>query len=71
MLTIKCGNCTSEWTGKTRCHCAACHNTFGGLTSFDKHRRSYKCLNPEDLDLHLNENGIWVSDYMMEAIDED
>lgn len=30
--------CGATWTGQQKCHCAACHRTFSGLTTFDKHR---------------------------------
>lgn len=30
--------CGATWTGQRMCHCAACHRTFSGLTTFDDHR---------------------------------
>lgn len=33
-----CGRCSSRWNGYNTCHCSACHQTFTGLTAFDKHR---------------------------------
>ena len=63
IFTCRCG---SGWTGRNRSHCSACHITFGGVASFDKHRRSgatigRKCLNPDSLGLTDNGNGVWVS----------
>lgn len=40
-------------------HCSACHVTFGGITGFDRHRRAGQCLNPRDLDMHSDHNGVW------------
>lgn len=59
-FTHKCG---SSWTGKNRSHCSACHVTFGGVASFDRHRQSIGCVAPEDLGLVDNGNGVWVSRY--------
>lgn len=58
--------CGAHWTGDNRSHCSACHNTFGGVTTFDNHRygdfeKIRKCRLPEKLGLRLNEFGIWVS----------
>lgn len=33
-------------------HCAACHETFGSVTSFDRHRKQGSCR-PADLDGRL------------------
>lgn len=63
MSNITCSKCTAVWTGEGRCHCSKCHNTFGGLTSFDQHRKGYRCLQPSKLDLTLNARGVWVSAY--------
>lgn len=69
---IGCGGCDSRWTGTTRCHCSAsgCHQTFGGLAAFDRHRLNGKCLKPAllrngmtgELLLKQNERGVWVTD---------
>lgn len=62
-MNITCGKCPAIWTGEARCHCSACCNTFGGVTSFDAHRVQYgehgKCKKPEDIGLVLTEKGIW------------
>lgn len=61
-ITCRCG---ARWTGVNRSHCAAknCHVTFGGVTSFDKHREGGKCATPESLGLHDNGNGVWSATY--------
>ena len=33
-----CPRCPNHWGGLKTAHCAACHETFTGLTAFDKHR---------------------------------
>lgn len=60
---ITCSKCPAEWTGDNRCHCSVCHITWGGLSSFDKHRRGKSCLTPESLSLADNGKGVWVSEY--------
>lgn len=60
--------CGSRWTGENRSHCSACHNTFGGVTSFDSHRygdieKERKCRKPEKMGLNQNEHEIWVATY--------
>jgi hypothetical protein len=64
-FTCRCG---VGWTGQNRSHCGACHVTFGGVASFDKHRRigstiGRKCLKPESLGLTDNGAGVWVAPY--------
>lgn len=54
-----CGRCDSRWTGSNRAHCAACHSTFGGVTSFDQHRRDGECVHPTELGLD-ERIGIWL-----------
>lgn len=39
-------------------HCGVCHDTFGGLSGFEKHRKDGWCLNPAELNMELKE-GIW------------
>ena len=63
MSNITCSKCGASWTGQGRCHCSGCCNTFGGITSFDQHRKGYKCIDPAKLGLTLNSRGVWVSDY--------
>jgi hypothetical protein len=48
-----CGGCIYRWYGYLTCHCSACHRTFTGIHSFDKHRMNGKCVHPEHvLDKH-------------------
>lgn len=46
MNKITCGGCSSSWIGLAKCHCASCHLLFSSLSSFDRHRRAGKCLDP-------------------------
>lgn len=36
--TYGCGRCSNRWGGLNTAHCPRCHQTFTGLTAFDKHR---------------------------------
>lgn len=66
VFTCRCG---SGWTGHNRSHCSACHVTFGGVASFDRHRQTTgstigrKCLPPRILGLVDNGNAVWVSKF--------
>lgn len=60
MISCRCG---AIWTGLGRCHCSGCHITVGGITAFDAHRRSGKCLKPKTIGLHENDQGVWVGTY--------
>jgi hypothetical protein len=59
--------CGARWFGAAIAHCAACHQTFGGVSSFDKHRAGTKdktqlqgeCARPSDIGLVQNERGVW------------
>ena len=42
----------------SQAHCGTCHCTFGGVTSFDRHRRNGVCLDPVALGLRKIK-GIW------------
>lgn len=35
---IGCAKCPNRWGGLNTAHCSACHQTFTGITAFDKHR---------------------------------
>jgi hypothetical protein len=58
--------CTTECVAPTpaQCHCGACHETFSGITLFDRHRRDGKCLLiPADMPMRLKEvRGVWRFD---------
>lgn len=43
-MTGKCGVCLAEWGGFSQCHCGACHEMFGSLAAFDRHRVDFACL---------------------------
>jgi len=40
----------------TQAHCPTCHETFGGVTGFDAHRRNGKCVPAKGYDLV---RGVW------------
>lgn len=46
----------------TNAHCSACHETFGSVSGFDRHRRSGICLEPETLPMHRDRNRVWRFD---------
>lgn len=35
----RCGTCGTTWHGLTECHCATCHEHFGSIDAFDRHRQ--------------------------------
>lgn len=45
--------------GTNSCLCTVCHEVFGGIGNFDKHRKDGWCRNPETIGLRRNEHGIW------------
>jgi len=59
--------CGARWTGLNRAHCSACHITFGGVASFDRHRAGGECMPLEDiinkLKLADNGKGVWTATY--------
>ncbi|WP_458523948.1 FDXHR family putative zinc-binding protein [Mycobacteroides abscessus] len=61
---IVCNGCDSTWTGLTTCHCSGCHQTFGGISAFDQHRRASKCLSPESAGLSKSTKGHWSLPYL-------
>jgi len=58
MEKINCGGCDSSWTGLSRCHCSACHRTFGNVNLFDWHRFRDTCRDPSNK-LKLK-SGVWL-----------
>lgn len=65
--TYTCGGCDNRWSGVSRAHCSACHETFGGAAFFDRHRRERNgvgyCLHPSQIEkpvMYLA-NGMWQS----------
>lgn len=48
--------CGREWSGRSRSHCPACHETFSGESAADKHRTGRyggerRCLLPSEAGL--------------------
>lgn len=66
-VTYSCGGCSARWSGVSRAHCSACHETFAGAAFFDRHRRNRGeegyCLHPSEIskpDMYLV-SGLWTS----------
>jgi hypothetical protein len=60
MPELTCGGCAVTWTGSSRCHCSACHRTFGGVGGFDAHRVRDGCVDPQAKAMVRNPQGVWV-----------
>lgn len=56
------GACGKSWTqrGERTSHCGGCHETFGALSIFDKHRRDGRCLPPAE-GLVQDDEGVWCT----------
>jgi hypothetical protein len=55
-LPHSCSKCAVRWNGYDTAHCAACHETFTGISAFDAHRaglhgRKRYCLLPDYIGL--------------------
>lgn len=63
-----CVKCKERWTGLNRAHCTGCHRTFNSVSAFDRHRVGFKCLDPMDLGMRVDEKGIWSKPMSKDAI---
>lgn len=65
---MKCDGC--DTVTASQFHCGACHQTFGGLRAFDRHRVGHvnnrRCLAPQDLGLE-HRHGAWRQPMTPEA----
>jgi len=52
-MRVKTHCCEAWWAGANTCHCPACHETFSGVVTFDKHRSRGRCLDPRQIGLVL------------------
>jgi len=50
-LPHHCQGCPKRWNGYNTGHCKVCHETFSGITAFDKHRVNGKCRPPAEVGL--------------------
>lgn len=50
-LPHHCQSCPKRWGGLNTGHCKTCHETFSGITAFDKHRVNGKCKHPSEVGL--------------------
>lgn len=56
----RCGtNCVRPTPAQAHCAAKGCHQTFGGVTGFDAHRRDGECINPTTLGMVLSDLGVW------------
>lgn len=58
-----CSGCTNAWGGTAMAHCPTCHETFSGITGFDRHRSNGRCRKPGSVGLELRTNGaapVWA-----------
>jgi hypothetical protein len=60
-----CAGCDNRWSGYRICHCGACHESFGGLVAFDRHRQgtfgTRHCVDPASVGLRRGANGQWTT----------
>lgn len=63
-----CNGCHTHWTGLTRAHCAACHQTFAAPGLFDRHRTTTgdhgTCHNPATITNAAGERIMFYRDGM-------
>lgn len=56
------GECGNTWTGNTRSHCPACHETFNSETAAGLHRGGQYpkrfCIHPKRIEMTFKD-GIW------------
>lgn len=59
-MTITHGECGKSWTGPTRAHCGACHETFNSESLADKHRKGpFPGRHCDTAGMRQDEAGIW------------
>lgn len=51
--------CTAVRPTPSQAHCTVCHETFGGVTGFDNHRKDGWCHNPATLSMTQDDGGVW------------
>lgn len=60
---IGCSGCPARWGGTNTAHCSGCHQTFTGVTAFDKHRAgghaasTRTCVDPASVGLVRADRG--------------
>lgn len=55
-----CSGCQISWSASSACHCSGCHQTFSGVTAFDRHQRRGRHLPPYLLGMVRGETGVWT-----------
>ena len=54
-----CQKCGEKWRGLGAAHCSGCHRTFRSVGGFDAHRVQFACVDPEELGMEMNKEGVW------------
>ena len=69
-MSLVCHKCGCSFGSLRWCHCATCHETFGGETAFDSHRVAGECQPPGESGLTVSEvkatdsgKPVWVRGY--------
>lgn len=63
-----CKKCNFRWLGVSAAHCTGCHRTFKSANAFDLHRRDFRCLDPMDLGMIMNDRGFWTKPMSEDAV---
>jgi len=66
-----CYGCNKDWASPAWCHCSGCHELFGSLSAFDRHRKRFACIPVADFAkpvgaagkplLVMHPKGCWVT----------
>lgn len=52
-------NCSHRVPSGSQALCTVCHEVFGGVGMFDRHRSDGWCRNPAEMGLRLTERRVW------------
>lgn len=50
-MSARCATCAAAWGGQRTSHCMRCHQTFTGVSAFDRHQAARECREPETVGL--------------------
>lgn len=59
--------CVRPTPSQAHCGARGCHQTFGGVTGFDAHRKDGTCLPPASIGMVLSDLGVWRTPMSDEA----
>lgn len=54
------GGCEARIAGTSGAHCTVCHETFGSVRGFDRHRSNGTCLDPAGIGMERLDRGGWT-----------